>query len=137
MGQQQLLLLILGVIIVGIAVSVAVSLFSSGSVGSNRDDLIHHLNVIVADAYAFTGKPVSLGGGDGSFGTYTIPQKLRQSDVGTFSIYLKKGGYKGMGKWHKGMLVLIGTSAFGYGTVKLTVNDSLNVRLFEYSGEFQ
>jgi len=137
MGQQQLLLLILGVIIVGIAIAVGINLFSGGSVTSNRDEIIHHLNTIVSNAYAFASKPVSLGGGDGSFGDYTIPQKLAVSDVGTYSIYLKRRGNKGSGKRHKGMLILVGTSVLGYGTVKMTLDDSLNVRLFEYTGDFQ
>jgi hypothetical protein len=37
MGQQQLLLIILGVIIVGIAIAVGLQLFQAGSVGANSD----------------------------------------------------------------------------------------------------
>jgi hypothetical protein len=37
MGQQQLLLIILGVIIVGIAIAVGLQLFQSGSIGANQD----------------------------------------------------------------------------------------------------
>ena len=37
MGQQQLLLIILGVIIVGIAIAVGLSLFSAQSIQSNKD----------------------------------------------------------------------------------------------------
>jgi hypothetical protein len=37
MGQQQLLLLILGVIIVGIAIAVGVTMFSAQSTEANKD----------------------------------------------------------------------------------------------------
>ena len=36
MGQQQLLLIILGVIIVGIAIAVGISMFSSGTVQAKQ-----------------------------------------------------------------------------------------------------
>ena len=37
MGQQQLLLIVLGVIVVGIAVVVGTKLFNANAVSSNRD----------------------------------------------------------------------------------------------------
>jgi len=37
MGQQQLLLIVLGVIVVGIAVIVGINLFTVNAVSSNRD----------------------------------------------------------------------------------------------------
>ncbi len=40
MGQQQLLLIILGVIIVGIAVAVGITMFKTNAVSANRDALI-------------------------------------------------------------------------------------------------
>ena len=49
MGQQQLLLIILGVIIVGIAIAVGISMFSSGSVQANRDGIVNDLNNLAAN----------------------------------------------------------------------------------------
>ena len=58
MGQQQLLLIILGVIIVGIAIAVGLSLFSAQSVQSNSDAIINDLNNLAAQAYQFRIRPI-------------------------------------------------------------------------------
>ncbi|HLX12934.1 MAG TPA: hypothetical protein VKS81_08980 [Bacteroidota bacterium] len=73
MGQQQLLLIILGVIIVGVAIAVGISMFSGQSNASNRDGIIADLNSLGADAFQFKIRPVSMGGGAGSFAAYVIP----------------------------------------------------------------
>ena len=67
MGQQQLLLIILGVIIVGIAVAVGITMFQSNAVQSNRDAVISDMNMLASRAQAFYRKPVSMGGGGGAF----------------------------------------------------------------------
>jgi Tfp pilus assembly protein PilE len=72
MGQQQLLLIILGVIIVGIAVGVAISLFSDNSASSNRDAMATDLVHLAAKARHFYGRPTSMGGGGRSFANVTI-----------------------------------------------------------------
>ena len=40
MGQQQLLLIVLGVIVVGIAVVVGINLFNANSISSDRDGVV-------------------------------------------------------------------------------------------------
>ena len=65
MGQQQLLLIILGVIIVGIAIAVGISMFSSSSVQSNKDAIINDLNNLAANAFQFRIRPITMGGGSG------------------------------------------------------------------------
>jgi hypothetical protein len=85
MGQQQLLLIILGVIIVGIAIAVGLSLFSAQSVQSNRDAIINDLNNLAAQAYQFRIRPVSMGGGQGDYTTFAIPSKMRTNENATYS----------------------------------------------------
>jgi hypothetical protein len=84
MGQQQLLLIILGVIIVGIAIAVGLSLFSAQSVQSNRDAMINDLNNLAAQAYQFRIRPQSMGGGQGDYTTFSIPIKMRTNENGTY-----------------------------------------------------
>jgi len=67
MGQQQLLLIILGVIIVGIAVAVGITMFQSNAVSSNRDAVISDMNMLASRCQAYYRKPVSMGGGGGTF----------------------------------------------------------------------
>ena len=86
MGQQQLLLIILGVIIVGIAIAVGLSLFSAQSVQANKDAITNDLNNLAANAYQFRIRPSSMGGGNNSYAGYTIPSKLRTNENASYSI---------------------------------------------------
>ncbi len=67
MGQQQLLLIILGVIVVGIAVAVGITMFQDNAVSANRDAVVNDLVNLAARAQQFYRRPVSLGGGQNSF----------------------------------------------------------------------
>jgi hypothetical protein len=84
MGQQQLLLIILGVIIVGIAIAVGLSLFSGNSEESNKDAIISDLTNLAADAYQFYLKPTNLAGGGHNYTSYVIPSRLSSNDNGTY-----------------------------------------------------
>jgi hypothetical protein len=67
MGQQQLLLIILGVIIVGIAVAVGITMFQDNAVDQNRSAVIADLTTLSAKAQQYYAKPTTLGGGGNSF----------------------------------------------------------------------
>ena len=83
MGQQQLLLIALGIIVVGIAVVVGITLFSTLAAESNRDQLFSDLNILSALAQAHFRKPVTMGGGGNSFANYEIPTALLENANGT------------------------------------------------------
>ena len=85
MGQQQLLLIILGVIIVGIAIAVGLSLFSAQSIQSNKDAIINDLNNLAAYAYQYKIRPTSMAGGGNSYVGITMPTKLASNANGTYS----------------------------------------------------
>jgi Tfp pilus assembly protein PilE len=67
MGQQQLLLIILGVIVVGIAVAVGITMFQDNAVSANRDAVVNDLVNLAARAQQYFRRPTSLGGGQNSF----------------------------------------------------------------------
>jgi Tfp pilus assembly protein PilE len=67
MGQQQLLLIILGVIVVGIAVAVGITMFQDNAVSANRDAVTNDLVNLAARAQQFYRRPAALGGGAQSF----------------------------------------------------------------------
>ena len=67
MGQQQLLLIILGVIIVGLAIAVGITMFRDNAVSSNRDAMANDLIHIAAKAKHYYRRPSSMGGGGHSF----------------------------------------------------------------------
>ncbi len=73
MGQQQLLLIVLGVIIVGIAVVVGINVFTASSSSANRDAVISDLTNLASMAQTFYRKPTALGGGGNSFTPTGLP----------------------------------------------------------------
>lgn len=86
MGQQQLLLIILGVIIVGIAIAVGLSMFSAQSISSNKDAIINDLNNLFANAYQYRIRPKSMGGGGGEYTGYAIPATLSSNENGVYTM---------------------------------------------------
>jgi hypothetical protein len=72
MPQQQLLLIILAAIIIGVAIYVGIIMFSNYNVSSNKDAIISDLQDLGADAYAFIYRPTMMGGGGGSYVGYVI-----------------------------------------------------------------
>ena len=83
MGQQQLLLIILGVIVVGIAVAVGITMFKDNAVSSNRDAVTNDLVNLAARAQQFFRRPTMLGGGQGSFTNLTDLKMLTSMPNGT------------------------------------------------------
>ncbi len=67
MGQQQLLLIVLGTIIVGVAVVVGINMFTTGAVNAERDALLQDVNNIASSAASYWRKPAALGDGAKSF----------------------------------------------------------------------
>jgi ABC-type lipoprotein release transport system permease subunit len=110
MGQQQLLLIILGVIIVGIAIAVGLSLFSAQSIESNRDAMINDIVNLNAHAYQYYIRPSSMSGSGGSFVGYVIPLKMSSNDNAT---YVASGQTATT-------ITFTGTSVAGNGTVANT-----------------
>ncbi len=72
MGQQQLLLVILVTIIVGIATVVAINTFSSASESANFDAVRQDVASIAASAQGYYIKPEMLGGGGQDFTQVTF-----------------------------------------------------------------
>jgi hypothetical protein len=84
MGQQQLLLIVLGVIIVGIAVVVGINLFNANAEESAKDTLVSEGTNLGAMAQQYFKKPIALGGGGNSFAGFVIPAKLLTTPSATW-----------------------------------------------------
>ena len=82
MGQHQIMLVILGVIVIGIAVSVAIAHFGAQSVDANKSGVTATLTTISADAYQYKLRPGTLGGGGNSYTGYAVPRKFRSDEYG-------------------------------------------------------
>jgi len=85
MGQQQLLLLSVGVITVGIAIVLSVDLFTKNSFEANKDAVAADIMNIGASAQQFYKTPSNIGGGDNTFSGFSIPAQLAATANGSYS----------------------------------------------------
>ncbi len=77
MGQQQILLIVLSVILVGVAVAVGITMFRDHALNSNKDAIIADLTNLSAKVYKFRITPTGMDGGGGSY------EDLEEADLGT------------------------------------------------------
>lgn len=86
MGQQQLLLIVLGVIIVGIAVVVGINVFTASSAQANSDAVISDCTNLASMAQQYYRKPEALGGGGNSFTDWKLPANLASNANGSYKL---------------------------------------------------
>ncbi len=86
MGQQQLLLIVLSVLIVGVAVAVGVTMFQSNAVESNRQAVISDLVNYAAKAQRHYRTPTQLGGGSRSFDAFYLSPTDTGNANGSYSV---------------------------------------------------
>lgn len=128
MGQQQLLLVILGVIIVAIAISFGIYIFNSSSISSNKDGLMSDINDVASDAFAYFQRAKLMGGGNGSFTGYTMNPAFVSNAHGDIAMTIAGDGKS---------ITLLATSRNGYGTITAILDDKGNITAPVYTGEFQ
>lgn len=87
MGQQQLLLIVLGIIIVGIAIAVGVNMFQQSAVDTNRQSVISDLTNLAAKAQRFYRTPQELGGGAQNFQGFALGRLDTSNANGSFRVY--------------------------------------------------
>lgn len=79
MGSQQLLLIVVGLVLIGIMIAVGMSMFKDQAASTNRDsisnDLVHH----AAQAQKYYRRPTVLGGGGNSFNGLTLSHLTKKA----------------------------------------------------------
>ncbi len=113
MGQQQLLLIVLGVIVVGIAVVVGIALFSANATEAKRNNVINDLLHLATEAQKYYKTPSAMGGGQSTFTGWEIPKRLQTNADGTFSVTVNTDN-----------VILLGT-----GNGEVTANDYVEVKM--------
>jgi len=114
MGQQQLLLIVLGVIIVGVAIVVGINMFSQGAINAEADRLVQEVNAVGANAAAYWRKPIQMGGGGRTFTGVTLEDLGAQDSTANTKLTLTSTD------------VLITLTALGLSegvTVEATINE--------------
>lgn len=89
MGQQQLLLIVLGTIVVGLAIVVGIDIFTTSATESNRDQVISDLMYLSTDAQAYYKKQAQFGGGNGSFRGWDIPEFYKRYEGGKIRVRIR------------------------------------------------
>ncbi len=116
MGQNQLLLVILGMLLVGIAIYVGVGIFSANTVEDTRNAIIVDLGTFASRANAYYWKPVSQGGGGKSFSGITLSQVYPMAENPNARYYIESA--------QEDQCVITGV-----GKVVTTNGDSIRVRI--------
>jgi len=128
MGQQQLLLIILGVIIVAIAISTGIYIFNATTIASNKDDLISDLNDVSQDAFAYYQRAKVMGGGNGSYTGWIVPPAYQSNAHGDIVPTIAGDGHS---------ISFVSTSRNGFGTVSAVLDVKGQLGTFSYTGDFQ
>ena len=128
MGQQQLLAILIGTIIVGIAVAFGITMFSDSAINANRDALCGDLAILASRAQEFYRRPTVLNGGGNSFDLLTTDAISRLTDQprnGNGSYFIETAG---TGTGTNAVVVIK-----GIGT-ELNNGSSVAVHVFVYPG---
>lgn len=91
MGSQQILLLVLTVIVVGVAITAGIGQYKSQQTSFHRDEMVNHMEMINQLAIKHYYTPKELGGGwdggadwtntaGGDFSGFVIPVELQTND---------------------------------------------------------
>ena len=127
MGQQQLLLIVLGVLLVAIAIAVGLGLFAAQSIQANKSAIINDLNQIAAYANHFRVTTTSMGGGQGSYAGFTIPVTMTSTENASYASSATSV-----------TVAITATSALDpTNTVTVVVNHNGSLGSWTYTGDFQ
>ena len=125
MGQQQLILIIAGVIVVGIAIAFGIYLFTATSALENRDAMINDLMNLGQYAYRYKLRPEPLGGGGLAYTGFQLPGRLASNENADYSVSVSPSSIR-----------FTAVSKFGFGTIVGTLDSSGVLGNYTYTGDF-
>jgi hypothetical protein len=85
MGQQQAIIIILVILIVGTAVFGGIQIFQSSTQTHERENLIQQMTVLVGEAQKYSLRSKNFGGGEGSFEGFVPMASLSSNERMTIS----------------------------------------------------
>ena len=81
MGTKQLLLIVLGIFIVGVAVAISLDIFDTQFSGQIRDMTIQKMHDVSSFAVSYWKKPQDIGGGGSSYSGFQIPNSINEDEL--------------------------------------------------------
>lgn len=120
MGQQQLLMIILAIIIVGVAIAISIQLFRGNAIERKREILINESANIASIAISYYKKPREMGGGGKTFIGWQVPNQLVNTVNGSYIADVQRD-----------QVTITGT-----GTEVVTGNDSIKVQTIVTANEY-
>lgn len=121
MGQQQLLLIVVGVIAVGIAITIGMSLFKAHAIESKRDHIINECISLATIAQQYCAKPSEIGGGGKKFTGWSVPSQFSHTANGSFAAEV-----------YADSVIITGT-----GNEVVTGNDSIKVQMTVLQSDYR
>jgi hypothetical protein len=86
MGSQQLLLILVGVLMIGLMIAFGIMMFVDSASASNRDAVANDLAQFASKAQAYQKKPKCIGGGGGSFVGFSLGSPEKKNLNGAFTV---------------------------------------------------
>jgi hypothetical protein len=120
MGQQQLLMIVLAIILVGLAIAISIQLFRASAIDSKRDILVNECSNLASIAISYFKKPIDMGGGGKTFAGWQIPTQMRSTVNGSYLAQITPQ-----------QVTITGT-----GTEVVTGNDSVKVQTIITANEY-
>ena len=115
----------LGMILVGIAIAVAVTMFQAHAIDSSRNALINDLLFFATKARAYYWKPSNLGGGNHDFSGLTINKLATFSENDNGRYYIESTGSTEI------VIVGVGRMVSGDDTVRVRMHINESTQLIE------
>jgi len=125
MGTQQILLVVLGIIMVGVAIAVGLAMFSPTLAESNKDAIVNDLMNISQYAYRYKLTPTPFGGGGRSYEGFVIPDKIASNEDAVFEASPDVQ-----------TCTFTAVSKLGFGTVTVVLDSTGALGDFTFDGEW-
>ena len=127
MGQQQLILILLAIMVIGVAIAAALGLFSSNSAEQNKLSIINDLNNLRANARKYRMRPGTMAGGAGSYAGFTMPSNLMSNANAVYTMAIAANE-----------LTVVATSiAIPTNKITVVVDSKGDITSWTYTGNFQ
>ena len=127
MGQQQLILVLLAIMVIGVAIAAGLGLFTSNQTEQNKMAIINDLNNIRSMAYKFRIRPTTMAGGAGSYEGFVLPTRYTSNENATYSLTVTADE-----------VTVVATSYIKpENTVSVGIDSKGKFTTWTYSGDFQ